>query len=139
MRCVKQSEVPEGLVRRSVGTVRYRGAGALAVVLAVGAPRRAHIQPGALPRRRRALRRNHAARGAQVGRGSEAVLVPELHVVVPTGLVQWAAAAAAIQALLCGAASRWHRGVHLREAGLSAGAVVDVLDRVVLAVAGDEL
>lgn len=138
MRCVKQSEVPEGLVRRSVGTVRYRGAGALAVVLAVGGLRRAHIQPGALPRRRRAARRNHASRGAHVGRGSEAVLVPELHVVVPTGLVQWAAAAA-LQALLCGAASRWHRGVHLREAGLSAGAVVDVLDRVVLAVAGDEL
>lgn len=141
VRSVKQSEFPEGLVRRSVWTVRYRGAGALAVVLDVGALRRARIQPGALPRRRRAVRGYHAARGTQVGRGSEAVLVPELHVVVSAGLVQWAAAAAvtALQAFLCVAASRWHRGVHLREAGLPAGAVVDVLDRFILAVAGDEL
>lgn len=83
VRCVEQSEFPEGFVRRSVRTVRYRGARALAVVLAVGALRRADIQPGALPRRRRAMCRDHAARGAKVSRGSEAVLIPELHVVVP--------------------------------------------------------
>lgn len=141
VRRVKKSEFPEGFVRRSVRTVRYRGAGALAVVLAVGALRRARIQPGALPRRRRALCRDHAARGAEVARGSEAVFVPELHVVVSAGLVQRAAVAVAapFQQLLRGVAPRVHRGVHLREARFSTRAVVDVLDRVVLAVAGDEL
>lgn len=71
-----------------------------------------------------------------MSRGAEALLVPQLHVVVPAGLVQ--GAAAVLQPLAPGLPATWHGGVHLREAGLAPGAVVGVLDGLVLPVAGGE-
>lgn len=136
MRCVEKSEFSEGLVRRCVRAVRDRGAGSFPVVLHVGPLRRPPVQPRTLPRRRRAVGEDNAARGPQVRRGAEALLVPQLHVVVPAGLVQ---GAAALQPFVRGVPAHGHRGIHLREARLPSGAVVDVLYGVVLPVAGYEL
>lgn len=143
VRCVKKSELSEGFVRRRVGAVGDRGAGALSLVLGVGPLRGASVQARGLPRRRGAVGEDDAARRLQVGRGAEAFLVPELHVVVVVvpGPVQRAAAAAAaaLQPFVGGAPSHRHRRVNLGEARFSPGAVVYVVDRVVLAVAGGKL
>lgn len=120
---------------RCVGAVWDRGAGSFPLVLGIGPLRRPSVQPGAFPRGRRAVGKESTA--PQVRRGSEAFFVPQLHVVVPPGLVQ--GAAVTLQAFVGGVPSHWHRGVHLREAGLSPGAAVGVLDRVVLPVAGRKL
>lgn len=72
-----------------------------------------------------------------MGRGTDAFLVPKLYVVVSAGLVQ--GAAAAIQLFVGGVPPQWHRGIHLREAGFSSGAVVNIVYGVVLPVAGCEL
>lgn len=137
VRRVKESEFPEGFMRRRVGAVRDRGAGALALVLGVRSLRGASVEPGRLPRGGRAVGESEAARGPQVGRRAQALLVPELHVVVAPGLGH--RAAAALQPLPGGAPSRRHRRVDLGEAGLPPGAVVDIVQELVLPVAGREL
>lgn len=133
--CVKQSEFSEGFVGRCVGAVRDRGP--FPVVLGVQSLRWPPVQRGRLPRRRRAVGEEYGARGAQVGRGAEALLVPLLHVVVPTGLVE--GADAAVQPFIGAVASHRPPGVYLHEAGVASGAVVNVLDRFILPVARREL
>lgn len=103
VRCVKKSELSEGFMRRCVGTVRDRGAGSPSILLDVF--RGASVQTRGLPGRWGAVGKNNAARQLQVGQRTEALLVPELHAVVP---IQWAAAAA-LQPFIGGAPSRWHR------------------------------
>lgn len=133
VRRVKKSEFSEGFMRRCVRTVRDRGAGSLSIVLDVF--RGATVQTRGLPGRWGAVVKNNAARQLQVGQRTEALLVPELRAVVPSGLVQ-GAAAAALQPFIGGAPSRWHRWIDLGEARFTASAVVNVVDVVVLAVAG---
>lgn len=139
MWCVEEPKFSEGFMRRCVGAVRYRGAGALPVVLDAAPLRRPSVHPRHFLRRRRTVGENNAAGGLQQGRGTKALLVPQLHVVVvvSAGVVQ--GAAAAHSELVRGSSAHRRRGVHLREAGLSPGAVVDVLDRIVFSVAGREL
>lgn len=138
VRCVKKSEFSEGFMRRCVGTVRDGGAGSLSFVLGVGSLRGASVEARGLPRWWGAVGKNNAARRLQVGRWAETLLVPELHFVVPSGLVQWAAAAA-LQPFVGGGPSRWYRWINLSEARFSPGAVVNVVDGIVLAVAGGKL
>lgn len=137
VRSVKESEFSEGFVWRCVGAVGDRRAGRFPVVLHVRPVRGASVQPGGLPWRRGAAGEDHAARGPEVRGGSEALLVPQLHLVVPAGLVQ--GAAASLQALIHRVPSHWHRGIHLREAGLPPGAVVYVLYGLILPIAGGKL
>lgn len=138
VRGVKKSEFSECFVRWCVGTVWDRGAGSFPLVLDVGSLRRPSEQPRGFPRWRRAVGKQYAARWSPMGRGAKAIFVPQLHVVVPPGLVQ-EAAAAPFQSFVDGVPSHWHRGIHLRKARLPSGAVVNVLNRVIFSVAGCEL
>lgn len=137
VRCVKKSEFSEGLMWRCVGAVRDRGAGSFTVVLDVRPLRGPSVQPRSFPRWWWAVCEDNTAGWPQMRRRTVTLFVPQLHVVVPTGLVQ--GAAAPFQPFVDGVSSHWHRGVHLREAGLSSGTVVNILNRVVLAIAGCKL
>lgn len=137
VRGVKKSELSECFVRWCVRAVWDRGAGSFSLVLDVGSLRWPSEQPRGFPRWRRAVGKQYAARWPPMRRGPKAIFVPQLHVVVPHGLVQ--GAAASFQSFVDGVPSHWHRGIHLRKARLPPGAVVNVLNRVIFSVAGCEL
>lgn len=135
--CVKKSEFSEGFVWRCVRAVWDRRAGSFPVVLDVGPLRWPSVQPRGFPRWRWTVGKDNTARWPQVRRGPKTIFAPQFHVVVPSGLVQ--GAAAPFQQFADGVPSHRHRGINLRKARLSSGAVVNVLNGVVLPVAGCKL